>query len=168
MATKPGLISGANAKIKIGDKTMAYATEISYRVAVTTLPIEVMGKPEVIDNVPVAYNVDGSFSIIRRIGDSNSPTQWTMTTKDGTHNVNEQLDPFKMLESQSFDIEVFLKKTIVGGLSDKIMKFKNCRITGRSSKIDKRSVYIEDFSFSGELFDDDSSSVTDDVISDLS
>jgi hypothetical protein len=51
---KPSFITGATAKIKIGNLTMAYAQDVSYSTTVTTIPIETMGRYEVVSNEPVA------------------------------------------------------------------------------------------------------------------
>jgi hypothetical protein len=51
----PSFITGATAKIKIGALTMAYAQDVSYNTTVTTIPIETMGRYEVVSNEPVAY-----------------------------------------------------------------------------------------------------------------
>lgn len=177
MAKKPGLITGANAKIKIGDKTMAYATNVSYNVNIATIAIEVMSRPEVVDNVPIAYNVSGSFSIIRYAsggttgqgdssivtdGKSNSPNNWTIEN-GALGTVGDQVDPKKMLKSASVDIEISLNN------GTKIIKVTNCRIVARTSTIDKRSVFSESFSFMGELLSDDAITAAEsDMGSDLS
>jgi hypothetical protein len=45
MAAKaPSFVTGANAKIKAGGKTFAYASDVSYQVIVDTVPIETMGR----------------------------------------------------------------------------------------------------------------------------
>ena len=62
---KPGLITGSNAKIQLGGKTLAYATDIQYSVDVAVIPVEVMGRFEVVTNEPIAITVNGSFSIVR-------------------------------------------------------------------------------------------------------
>ena len=62
---KPGLITGSNAKIQFGGKTLAYATDIQYSVDTAVIPVEVMGHFEVIANEPIAITVNGSFTVVR-------------------------------------------------------------------------------------------------------
>ena len=56
---KPGLVTGSNAKLKIGGKTIAYATDVSYAVNVDVVPVEVIpgGKPVTVELFPVAPTV---------------------------------------------------------------------------------------------------------------
>ena len=61
----PSFITGATAKIKAGNLTMAYCQDVSYSTTVTTIPIETCGRYEVVANEPVAYFVDGTLSIVR-------------------------------------------------------------------------------------------------------
>ena len=62
---RPSFITGANAKIKIGNITMAYAQGISYNVTVTAIPVKSMGRYEAVSHEPVDYMVEGSFSVVR-------------------------------------------------------------------------------------------------------
>jgi hypothetical protein len=59
------LITGSNAKVVFDGITLAYATDVQYDVSIQTIPVEVMGKFEVLANEPVAYLVAGSFSVVR-------------------------------------------------------------------------------------------------------
>jgi len=61
----PFFITGANAKIKINDKTMAFAQNFSYSITVKHVKPKVLGRFEVDSIEPVSYEVTGSFSIIR-------------------------------------------------------------------------------------------------------
>ena len=61
----PSFITGANAKIKIDDLTMAFAQDVSYSITVGTIPIRSMGRLEVAAHEPVSYMVQGTLTIVR-------------------------------------------------------------------------------------------------------
>jgi hypothetical protein len=129
---KPSFITGANAKIKVDNITMAYAQDVSYSVTVATIPIETMGRYEVVSNEPVAYFVEGTLSVIRyssvaggandannvnvygAASDGNGIGKWNPTGKkdfDG-NDVNDKshhFNPGKLLASQTWDMEVYQK-----------------------------------------------------------
>ena len=62
---KAGFITGANAKIKIAGKVIAFATNVGYDINVQTIPIEGIGRYEPWSNEPVSYSCSGSMSVIR-------------------------------------------------------------------------------------------------------
>lgn len=64
-ATIPSFLTGANAKIKINDVVMAFATDIQYSIAVAHASPRVLGRYEVEEHQPLKYDVRGSFTIIR-------------------------------------------------------------------------------------------------------
>jgi hypothetical protein len=61
----PFFLTGANAKIKINGKTMAFCTDLSYSVQILTQTPKVLGMYEGSSVEPLGYSVSGSFSIIR-------------------------------------------------------------------------------------------------------
>lgn len=65
MAGTPFFIVGANAKIKLNNKTLAYCTDLSYQVIVNLESPRVLGMYEPSSIEPVSYEVSGSFSVIR-------------------------------------------------------------------------------------------------------
>lgn len=177
MANKtPGMITGANAKITIGDTTLAYASDVSYNLTIDHIPVEVMNKYEVISNEPVAMALSGSFSVVRYSkaaaqevpviengvdtgrkttiyvpGATNSPNEW----KQGSDKLRS-FSPGDLLASKTFDITI-TQRYWDGKKEDDVvfLKFKDCRITGRSTSLNKRSVMTERFDFVGETMDDD-------------
>lgn len=66
---KSFFLTGANAKIKLNDVTLAFATDISYSIDVKHVAPKVCGQYEANTLEPLAYEVTGSFSIIRYIKD---------------------------------------------------------------------------------------------------
>ena len=66
MAQKtPFFLTGANAKIKLNGRVIAFATDISYNISVKHASPRVLGRFEVETHQPLAYDVSGSFTIIR-------------------------------------------------------------------------------------------------------
>ena len=163
MAQKqPGFITGANAKIKMFDKTVAYCSDVAYNITVQTIPVESMGTYEVHANEPVGYTVDGSFSVIRytkhatesKIGgdskpaaDGNAPHRLA-----GSGTMGEHLNPALLLASQTFDLEIMEKtdeSTDVG-----VFKVQDCRLTRRGATLNKRGVLVDNYAYVGILATD--------------
>ena len=187
-AKQSAFITGANARIKIGGKTMAYCTDVSYNIAVQTIPIEVMGTYEVKDNTPVSYTVDGAFSIIRYTAaaqalDKTNPaipngaatgnSPGAINIEEGT--LNSHLNPGQMLASGTFDLEInelLAPLTGVGaGTVTGVFKIANCRLTRRGMTLNKRGVYVDQYAFVGILGGDNEtvgSNVTPSGFADLS
>lgn len=61
----PFFLTGGNARILLNNKTVAYATNVTYRVSVKHASPRVLGRFEVEVVQPLAYEVTGSLSIIR-------------------------------------------------------------------------------------------------------
>ncbi len=169
---KPGFITGANAKIKMFNKTMAYCSDVSYNVTVQTIPIESMGQYEVHSNEPVGYTVDGSFSVIRYTnkatsadsggsienaadGKGNGP----VSVEDGANgNMGEHLDPAKLLQSQTFDLQIHEKRA---DGDTAVFTVTDCRVVRRGMNLNKRGVMVDNYAYVGILATDaDAGSVT--------
>lgn len=158
----PSFITGANAKIKLGALTMAYAQDVSYNTTVTTIPIETFGRYEVVSNEPVAYFVDGSLSVIRytkEASDMNGANQngnsveQIQNSAGSGGNAGDGFDPSRLLASETFDVEVFQK--IAGGGTESVGKLRDCRFVRKGGSINKRGVLTEVFSFNAILMDND-------------
>lgn len=158
----PSFVTGATAKIKVGNLTMAYAQDVSYNTAVTTIPIETMGRYEVVSNEPVAYFVDGTLSIIRytkeasamngAAANGNSVNEWNNAAGSGG-NAGDAFDPSQIIVSETFDLEIFQK--IGGGGTESVGKLRDCRFTRKGGGINKRGVLVEQFAFNAILMDND-------------
>jgi hypothetical protein len=159
---KPGFITGANAKIKMFGNTIAYCADVAYNITVQTIPVESMGKYEVHSNEPVGYSVDGSFSIIRYTkrassgtdggkiadvasGKGNSPSEILNATGG---DAMMHLNPAKLLQSQTFDLEIF-EKNATGETS--VFKVQDCRLTRRGMTLNKRGVMVDNYAYVGIL-----------------
>lgn len=63
--TKPTFITGATAKIRLNNKTLAFCSDFSCSVQVLTKTPKVLGKYEGDSVEPLGYMVSGSFTVIR-------------------------------------------------------------------------------------------------------
>jgi hypothetical protein len=163
-----GFITGANAKIKAFSKTMAYCSDVSYNITVQTIPVETMGKYEVHANEPVAYTVDGTFSIVRYTKNSaatlkdgsivdqndigNGPSQIQET---GSGSMGDHLNPAKILGSATFDLEIHEKRDYLGtDLEAAVFIVSDCRVTRRGMTLNKRGVMVDNYAYVGILAGD--------------
>jgi hypothetical protein len=170
MAAKaPSFVTGANAKIKAGGKTFAYASDVSYQVIVDTVPIETMGRYEAVN-----YSVSGELSIVRYTkvaAQNNMPG--TATNGNGLGNVDfatggiasDHINPGNILASQTWDLAVYQKtqaaETAGGGTAVTVdavefISITDCRFTRMSAGINKRGILVDRLSFVGILMNDDS------------
>lgn len=168
---KPSFLTGANAKIKIGAITIAYAQDVSYRASVSTLPIEIMGRYEVVSHEPIAYSVEGSLSVIRytaaaltsgAAANGNGVGEWNITNTD---TAESHFNPAKLMNAETFDLEVFQRigpgnGDIQDGPNGGIVRLIDCRFTSKGGSLNRRGVLIEQFSFNAILADDDSFTAT--------
>lgn len=164
----PSFLTGANAKIKIGSITIAYAQDVAYRVTVSTIPIEVMGRYEVIAHEPIAYMVEGSLSVIRyteaatgegSAAKGNGIGEWSTTTDQKG---SAMFDPKNLLLSQTFDLQVFQRKNdgeVMESSHGAAIKIIDCRFTSKGGSVSKRGVLTEQYTFNAILAQDDSFTV---------
>lgn len=173
-AKKPSFVTGANAKIKVGGKTFAYAQDVSYQVVVDTVPIETMGRYEAVTNEPVNYAVSGELSVVRytSIAKTNN-MPGTNTGGNGLGkvdfttggNASAHINPGNLLLSQTWDLSVYQKTqtaTTAGGATavtteaDEFITIKDCRFNRKSAGINKRGILVDRLSFVGIMADDES------------
>lgn len=177
---KPFFITGANAKIKVNGRTMAFCTELSYSVTVNHQTPKILGMYEGTSVEPLGYSVNGSFTIIRYAKDvapevggvppgiskngngvGNWGSMWTGTAgvfaRNGIGNdgrPNESLDPSKLQNATTFDIEVFQK--VQDGDIFGVAKIRNVRITRADFSLSKKGPAVERFEFTALYVDEDS------------
>lgn len=165
----PSFITGATAKIKVGSKTLAYASDVSYNIEVSTIPVETMGRYEAVSNEPVNYSVSGSFSVVRYtkfastngIPGTNAATNGNgigAITPDTKGNLSDHINPSQLITSRTFDLSVFQKTDTAGTTttSIEVAKVKDCRIVRKSNALNKRGLLVDQFAFVGVLANDDS------------
>lgn len=171
---KPSFITGANAKIKVGGKTFAYASDVTYNVSVDTIPIETMGRYEAVTNEPVNYTVSGELSVVRYTAvakSNNMPGANTggngLGKVDFTTGGNgaDHINPGNLLLSQTWDLSVYQKSqsatTSAGATATttevaEFLTIKDCRFTRKSAGLTKRGIMVDRLSFVGILADDES------------
>lgn len=170
MANKvPSFVTGANAKIKAGGLTFAYAQDVSYTVRVDTVAIETMGRYETVSNEPVNYTVSGELSIVRYTSIAKANNMPGVDANgNGLGNANwatggkgsDQLDPGNLLASATWDLAVFQKIQTSGSTptikADAVITVTDCRFTNKQSGLNKRGILVDRMAFVGILASDDS------------
>lgn len=165
---KPSFITGGNAKVVLGGLTLAYATDVSYRADTQTIPVEVMGRYEVVSNEPIATTVSGSMSIVRyttaatpgaALDATNMPAAALDGNDIGKAAKFDHFNPKEILLSKTFDVEVFQRiaeGADIGETNTKavsVVKVRDCRFTSMGGSVNKRGILVEQFSFVGILLD---------------
>ena len=177
-AKKPSFITGANAKIKVGGKTFAYASDVSYQVVIDVIPIETMGRYEAVSNEPVNYSVAGELSVVRYTGIAKT-NNMPGTNAGGNGlgkvdyttggNASHEMNPGNLLLSQTWDLAVFQKEqaatTAAGGTatvtdSVEFITIKDCRFTRKGAALNKRGILVDRLAFVGIVADDESFDVS--------
>lgn len=65
MSMMPFFLTGANARIILNKRTVAYATDMSFSVAVRHFSPRVCGRYEVEEHQPLTYDIQGRFTVIK-------------------------------------------------------------------------------------------------------
>jgi hypothetical protein len=175
---KTSLITGSNAKIKLNGVTLAYAVDVQYDVSVATIPVETMGRYEVLANEPIATTVAGSFTIVRYTAAAkagqisgaaeggNGIGNWGTKAGEGApadgranKGLSTHVNPGDILTSTTVDIELFRKTqndpTATTGV-EFFMKIHDARITRMAGSVNKRGILMETFQFVAEMADNES------------
>ena len=180
---KPYFITGGNAKIKLNGKTLAFCTDLSYSVQILTQTPKVLGMYEGSSVEPLGYTVSGSFQVIRYVKDikgttggtppqgvaandagngvGNWGTAWggklgDFLARNGFGNdgrAHESLDPSKLENGTTFDIQVY-QKTATSDLG--VANIRNARITQSDFSLTKKGLAIQRFNFVALYADEDS------------
>lgn len=171
MAKKPTFVVGARAKIKIDNKTVAFATNVNYNIDVTHVPVEVMGAYEVIAYEPVGYRVSGTLTVVRYTSSPNATTvneaddkgnsSFSMGADNNTAGVKAAFNPGNLLISETFNIDIFDRRD--GRPTEDGVKFvtiQDARFERRSGGLNAKGLLEEQYSFNGILFSDDVATVT--------
>lgn len=209
---RPFFITGANAKIKLNGKTLAFCTDLSYSISVLTQTPKILGMYEGSSVEPLGYSVSGTFTIIRYAKDAQSNiggkppnyvspndagngignwgSAWggglgSFLAANGVGNdgrPNEDLDPSKLANATTFDIQVYQKTpntagvsadqsaqqtlqsalgVITGSTTDTgnvigVANIRSCRITQADFNLTKKGVAVQKFNFVALYADEDS------------
>lgn len=173
----PFFITGANAKIRLNDRTIAFAQDFSYSVTVKHAAPKVLGKYESDSLEPLSYEVSGSFSIIRYargaaealresgseaphgVADSgNGIGEWSSSGKvffDSDGRANDNLDPAALKLATFFNVEVWQK--LKDGRQCGVARIRDCRIERADFTIaGKVAPAMQKFTFRAIFADEDS------------
>jgi hypothetical protein len=177
-------------KIKVNDIDIAYAIGLNMNVSIDVVPVKILGQFEIASLEPTAYNpVTGTFRVIRLLNPTSraeikkaADTGKTKLLGTGAtlapavedavasssssvlsqSYLHRHLDPTKVLISQTFDIELYLKipkMTLVGGVvtaytgdvEESFIKLQDCRVVGMDGEIAPGRLLEEPLSFQGLL-----------------
>lgn len=178
---KPFFLNGANAKIRVNGKTLAYCTNLSYSVQINHAAPTVLGMYEASSIEPLSYKVVGSFSVVRYIADikddvgGNTPHGITdsgngMGTwgpegviarlkggldfkKGADGRAYENMDPSRLSKATTFNIEVYQK--FQGGQRS-VANIRDVRITRADFNLGTRTMATEKYDFMAIYVDEDS------------
>lgn len=175
----PFFLKGANAKVKVNNKTMAFCTDVSYSVIVNHAAPKVLGMYESPSLEPLSYEVVGTFSVIRYVADVKSTNEHNgFKTPDGVSDkgngvgamgpnnpvsknigndgrTQDALNPETFNNATFFNIEVFQK--LSNGDTLGVARIRDCRITRADFSIaSKTAPAMERFSFRALYVDEDS------------
>lgn len=138
MSHSPFFVTGANAKIKLNGKTLAFCTDVSYSIQILHQTPKILGMYEGSSVEPLGYSVSGSFTVIRYAKDAaaavgshphgtakndagNGVGNWGHLWDKGFGNflaangvgndgrAHEALNPGKFASGTTFDIEIYQK-----------------------------------------------------------
>jgi hypothetical protein len=164
---RPFFITGANVKILVNGKTMAFCTDFSCSIDVLTQTPKVLGKYEGTSVEPLGYTVSGTFTLIRYakhalsavggkapngvVESGNGSGNWRDTGFGAATDL--QLSPADLENASTFDIEVYQK---VQGDQLGVVKIRNARINKADFSVSKKSAAIQRYSFVALYADEDS------------
>jgi len=161
---KSGFLTGANARIKItgkytgteagADVLLAFATDLTYSIDVATMPITSMNRYAPVTNEPMAYSVSGGFTITRYTQNVTVDSDTDGNGIKDLGNASNHLDPASIMASSTFDVTIY--QGTGTGATDEVAVFqiKDCRMTGRSATLNRRSVLTDRYTFVGILAGD--------------
>lgn len=175
----PFFLTGANAKVKVNNKTMAFCTDLSYSVQVNHAAPKVLGMYEAGSLEPLSYEVSGTFTVIRYVADAASINQnQGFSTPVGVSDkgngvgaigpdnpiaknlgndgrTQDALNPQTFDNATYFNIEVFQK--MANGESLGVARIRDCRINRADfSLAGKTAPAMERYSFRALYVDEDS------------
>lgn len=175
----PFFLTGANAKIVVNGKTLAYCVNFGCQVSVQHQTPKVLGMYEGVSVEPLSYNVAGTFSVVRYVrnatkntrsypngvnesgsGVGNWGTAWGpglfknigLPFQGNDGRANEALDPSKFAQGTTFDIIVY-QKTPGGDLG--VHNIRNARIVSMNFSLDKRNAALDTYQFVALYVDGD-------------
>lgn len=176
----PFFLTGANAKVRINNKTVAFCSDVSYTVTINTATPKVLGMYEAVSLEPLSYEVSGQFTVIRYaadvaetnhklgfgtpygvaptgngIGNMGSTTGPLASLSAFDGRANEALDPSTYQNGVFFNIDVSQK--MADGSTHGVARIRSCRISRADFTLGgKNQPAIERFTFKALYVDEDS------------
>lgn len=173
MSFKPTFFAGARAKITVDSTVLAFATNISWNVDVSHVPVDVCGAYETIAYEPTGYKVSGALTVIRYTSNPNlNSTPGNATQGNTASNGNSiftvgsatgakaAFNPGNILLSSTFTVKVDDKRDAAGAIVQQAVNIENCRFERRSGAINAKGLLEEQFTFNGILLSDDAATVS--------
>lgn len=170
---QPFILTGANAKLKVNGRTLAFATNVSYRIEVIHEDPRVLGMYEGHSLEPVSYKVSGGFSIIRYVADvrdqvnapsgvsnrGNGPGAWGdnkfSDAISSSPSPREFFNPRLMDRHSALELEIFQK--LPNGQDMPVAKIKGMKFTLNEFTIgNKKSPAMQQIQFMALYADEDS------------
>jgi hypothetical protein len=175
----PFFLTGANAKVKVNNKTIAFCTDLSYSVQVNHAAPKVLGMYEASSLEPLSYEVTGTFTVIRYVaGVAETNRGLGYATPNGVSDkgngvgalgpdnpvsknigndgrTQDALNPETFENATFFNIDVFQK--MADGNLHGVARIRDCRITRADFSIaGKTAPAVERYSFRAIYVDEDS------------
>jgi hypothetical protein len=181
---RPFFLTGANAKIRVNNKVLAYVTDVSYTVNVNHATPTVLGMYEPSSVEPLSYLVTGQFTVARYVADITDDTgtrphgvaergngigSWgpesflqklgagfdVLKGIDGR--AYDNLDPSRLQKAAMFNIEIY-QKFEGGGFTGQrsVANIRDARITRADFRLTKKANALQTFNFTALYVDEDS------------
>ena len=172
----PFFFTGGNAKIVVNGRTLAFCENFTYQVTVPSVAPKYLGQYESTSIEPLAYNVRGSFSVIRYVSGAVAAAQaenhalpdGVSQTGNGIGNWGDSalslgsaggdaaamLNPQRLDNTTMFDILCYQKNS--NGTLAGVARIRSCRIVSADFAVNKRSGNREIFEFQACYLDEDS------------
>jgi len=179
---KPFFLTGANAKIRINNRTLAYVTNLGYSVKITHASPTVLGMYEPSSIEPLGYAVSGQFTVVRYVADikddvggaspngvsdrGNGIGGWGpegtlekfaagFDIKKGIDGrAYDNMDPSRLQKATGFEIEIYQKFGNNGQRS--VANVRGARITQADFNIGSNSAASQTYNFTALYVDEDS------------
>ena len=177
---RPFFLTGANAKIKVNNQTLAYCTNLSYSVQVNHATPRVLGMFEPTSVEPLSYLVTGTFSVVRYVADVKNNVGGTVPNgvNEGGNGIGnwgpdglgkrlaegfdlsatdgrayDNLNPKNLDKATGFEIYVYQK---LDGENQSVARIREARITRADLNLTKNSPATQTFQFTALYADEDS------------
>lgn len=133
----PKMMTGARAILKIDNKVVAFATNVSYTVSIPHAPINVLGRFSAARHEPLGYDVTVNCGVLRF-----SEAGGGGNSADGIANIQPTLQD--LINKEDIKIEIMDRKT-----DQTILLVSRARLTNKSGNMGARDLLSESYTFVG-------------------